>query len=59
MCIRDRGWGVPFAALFDSEEVEVQNYARGGSTTKSFYEMDRSPDGTYGPTGYGLSLIHI
>lgn len=48
-----QGWGVPFAALFDSEEVEVQNYARGGSTTKSFYEMDLPPDGTYGPTGYG------
>ena len=48
-----QGWGVPFAELFDSEMVEVHNYARGGSTTVSFYNMKNAADGNYGETGYG------
>ena len=48
-----QGWGVPFAELFDSEMVEVHNYARGGSSTVTFYNMKNAADGNYGETGYG------
>ena len=33
---RQQGWGVPFAAYFDTTKVDVVNRARGGRSSRTF-----------------------